>query len=145
MTTELLPSPVARRPFMRHRTDIQTRFGDTDALGHVNNASFAAYAELGRLEFVHHLFDESVGTIILASLYLDFRRQVKFREPVHLETWVAKIGTSSVTLRQVIYASNERAADVRSVVVYFDYQANRARALPPEIRATLEPWVENEA
>ena len=130
---------------MRHRTDIQTRFGDTDALGHVNNASFAAYAELGRLEFVHHLFDQSVGTIILASLYLDFRRQVKFREPVHLETWVSKIGTSSVTLRQVIYASNERAADVRSVVVYFDYQANRPRELPPEIRATLEPWVESEA
>jgi acyl-CoA thioester hydrolase len=129
----------------RHRTDIQTRFGDTDALGHVNNASFAAYAELGRLEFVHHLFDESVGTIILASLYLDFRRQVKFREPVHVETWVSRIGTSSVTLRQVIYASGERAADVQSVVVYFDYRANKARELPAEIRATLEPWVEQEA
>ena len=129
----------------RHRTDIQTRFGDTDALGHVNNASFAAYAELGRLEFVHRLFHQSVGTIILASLYLDFRRQVKFREPVYVETWVAKIGTSSVTLRQVIYASGERAADVRSVVVYFDYPASRARELPPEIRATLEPWVEGEA
>ena len=34
-----------------HRTDIQVRFGDTDALGHVNNASFAAYAELARLDF----------------------------------------------------------------------------------------------
>ena len=33
-----------------HRTDIQMRFGDTDALGHVNNASYASYAEVARLE-----------------------------------------------------------------------------------------------
>jgi acyl-CoA thioester hydrolase len=126
----------------RHRTDIQTRFGDTDALGHVNNASFASYAEVARLDFVHHLFNRSVGTIILASLHLDFRRQVKYREPIHVETWVAKLGTSSVTLQQIIYASGERAADVRSVIVYFDYHTNRPQPLPDDIRATLAPFIE---
>jgi acyl-CoA thioester hydrolase len=126
----------------RHRTDIQPRFSDTDALGHVNNQSFAAYAELGRLDFVNHLFDRSVGTIILASLYLDFRRQVRFPEPLHIETWVAKLGSSSITLQQIIYASGERAADVKSVVVYFDYATAKPRELTAEIRTTLAPYVD---
>jgi acyl-CoA thioester hydrolase len=126
----------------RHRTDIQPRFSDTDALGHVNNQSFAAYAELGRLDFVNHLFDRSVGTIILASLHLDFRRQVRFPEPLHVETWVAKLGTSSVTLQQIIYASGERAADVKSVIVYFDYLTGKPRELTAEIRTTLAPYVD---
>ena len=128
----------------RHRTDIQPRFADTDALGHIHNQSFAAYAELGRLDFVDHLFDRSVGTIILASLHLDFRRQVRFREAMHVETWVARVGTSSITLQQAIYASGERAADARSVVVYFDYAEGKPRALTPEIRTTLAPFIEAE-
>jgi acyl-CoA thioester hydrolase len=128
----------------RHRTDIQPRFSDSDALGHINNQSFAAYAELGRLDFVQHLFDRSVGTIILASLYIDFRRQVKFPEPMHVSTWVSKVGTSSITIQQIIYASGERAADVKSVVVYFDYETGKPQPMTPEIRTTLAPYVEAE-
>jgi acyl-CoA thioester hydrolase len=82
-----------------HRTDIQVRFGDTDALGHVNNASFASFAELARLDFLTR-FGGSVRSLILASLYIDFRRQVAFTDEVYVETVVEKLGTSSVTLAQ---------------------------------------------
>lgn len=124
-----------------HRTDIQVRFGDTDALGHVNNASFAAYAELARLDFLRR-FGGSVRSLILASLYIDFRRQVKFTEEVHVDTAVEKIGTSSVTLAQTIFADGARAADVRSTVVYFDYSNSKARPLTDEMRAALVPFLQ---
>ena len=124
-----------------HRTDIQVRFGDTDALGHVNNASFAAYAELARLDFLQR-FGGSVRSLILASLYIDFRRQVEFTEPVYVETVVEKIGTSSVTLRQTIFAAGERAADSRSTVVYFDYANKKSRPLTDEMRAAVAPFCE---
>src|SRR5438270_1775889 len=93
-----------------HRTEIQVRFGDTDALGHVNNASFAAYAETARLDFLRCL-GKSVRSLILASLYVDYRRQVTFGEPVHVDTVVDRIGNSSITLSQTIFAADERAAD----------------------------------
>jgi len=124
-----------------HRTDIQVRFGDTDALGHVNNASFSAYAELARLDFLGR-FGGSVRSLILASLYIDFRRQVKFTDEVHVDTVVEKIGTSSVTLAQRIFASGERAADVRSTVVYFDYSNSKSRPLTDEMRAAVAPFLE---
>ncbi len=124
-----------------HRTDVQTRFGDTDALGHVNNASFAAYAELARLDFLTRL-GRAVTSLILASLHLDFRKQVRFRDTVHVETTVARVGRSSVTLTQTIFANGERAADVTSVVVYFDYTAGTPRPLTDDMREALQPFVD---
>jgi len=122
-----------------HRTDVQVRFGDTDALGHINNASFAAYAETARLDFLRCL-GKSVRSLILASLYVDFRRQVAFGERVHVETVVERIGTSSITLQQTVFADDQRAADIRSVVVYFDYPNKKSRALTDEMRAALAPF-----
>ena len=46
-----------------HRTDIQLRWSDTDALGHLNNTSYASFAELGRLDFLKRNF-EAVGGVI---------------------------------------------------------------------------------
>jgi acyl-CoA thioester hydrolase len=123
-----------------HRTDIQTRFGDTDALGHVNNASFASYAELGRLDFLAKL-GGSVRSLILASLYIDFRRQVNLGDRLHIESWVSKLGRSSMTIEQAIYANAEKAADVSSVVVHFDYATNKSKELTEEIRALLDAYV----
>jgi len=125
-----------------HRTDIQVRFGDTDALGHINNASFASYAELGRLDFLGQL-GGSVRSLILATLYIDFRRQVKLGERVHVETFVTKLGRTSITLGQTIFANDERAAEVSSVVVYFDYAANRAMELTQDVRDVLSPYLQS--
>jgi acyl-CoA thioester hydrolase len=126
-----------------HRTDVQMRFGDTDALGHVNNASYATYAELARLDFLQ-VFGTSVRSLILASLYVDFRRQVNLGDRVHVESSVKKLGNSSVTLKQTIYANDVVAADVTSVVVHFEYSTQRAKPLSLEMRTSLEPYVSSQ-
>jgi acyl-CoA thioester hydrolase len=123
-----------------HRTNIQVRFADSDALGHINNASFATYAEMARLEFLSTL-GESVQRMILANLAIDFRRQVLVTDPVRVDSWVEKLGTSSMAIAHTIFAKDERAADVKSVVVYFDYAASKAMPLTPEMRAGLAPYL----
>jgi acyl-CoA thioester hydrolase len=120
-----------------HRTPIQIRFGDTDALGHVNNARFASYAELGRLDFLRTL-GVNVRSLILANLSIDFRRQVAFDDTVAVESWVESVGRSSFRVTQVVLAQGERAADVGSVIVHYDYDEGRSRPIPDEMRATLE-------
>src|SRR5215210_7654850 len=127
-------------PATTYRTDIQMRFGDTDALGHVNNASYASYAEVARLDFLRCL-GRSVRSLILANLYIDFRRQVCFEEILHVETCVERIGRSSITLAQTIFAGDQPAADVRSVVVHFDYANATSRELTAEMRNQLAPFV----
>lgn len=123
---------------MIHRTDLQMRFSDTDALGHVNNVAFTAYAETGRVDFLMRL-GKSVTSLILASVTIDYRRQVSFGESLRIDTWVEALGTSSITLGQTIWANEERAADVRSVAVHFNYKTGKSMRLTDEIRKELEP------
>ena len=119
-----------------HSVDIQVRFGDSDALGHLNNVAFAAYAEIGRLDFLGE-FPEFVKSLILAHLTIDFRRQVTLNQEVTVETAVESVGKSSVHLRQWIQADGDVAAEIGSVVVFFNYATQRTEELPDDIRASL--------
>ena len=125
---------------MVHRTELQMRFSDTDALGHVNNIAFVSYAETGRVDFLKRL-GHSVTSLILAHVAIDYRRQIGFGEALHIDTWVETLGKSSITLGQTIWANDERAADVKSVAVHFDYAAGKPMELTAEIRAVLEPMI----
>jgi acyl-CoA thioester hydrolase len=120
--------------------DIQVRFADTDALGHVNNASFATWAEVARLRVFAEL-GELVRTWILASLHIDYRRQVDFTDHVRVETSIERIGTTSITVAQTVFANDERAADVKSVIVQFDYATSKPLPLSRALRAVLERFV----
>lgn len=123
-----------------HRTEIQLRFNDTDALGHLNNTSYALYAEQGRVDFLDTFRSEGVY-LILAHISLDFLRQVRFRDAVYVLTRVAKVGRTSLTLDQEVYANDELAARVRSVVVMFDYAAQRPVPISAAVRVQLEPYL----
>jgi acyl-CoA thioester hydrolase len=122
-----------------HRLPIQLRFVDTDALGHVNNASFAKFVELARIDLMVGAGLRR-GTLILARLTLDFRRQVYFGDAVEVTTEVVRTGRTSVTLRHLVMAENEVAAEATSVVVHFDYQAQRPQPLTPAIRERLQAF-----
>ena len=131
------PSAPAERA---HRTEIQLRYNDTDALGHLNNTSYALYAEQGRVDFLDRFRAEAVY-LILAHISLDFLQQVRFRDAVYVLTRVAKVGRTSLTLDQEIYANDVLAAQVRSVVVMFDYGAQQPVPISGAVRAQLEPYL----
>jgi acyl-CoA thioester hydrolase len=130
---------VTDRPSV-HRTDIQIRFGDTDMFGHVNNAAFASYAELGRLRFLDEL-GYPPGGLILARIELDFRQQLRFGDAAELETVVGRIGTTSLTLAQRLVSGDRVACDIGSVVVFFDYERNSAIPVPETLRPVLARYL----
>lgn len=115
---------------------IQLRFGDTDKLGHINNAAYASYAEVGRLEFLRALGIEA-PTLILARLVIDFRRQVVLGDECSITTQVVRVGNSSIVLAQTLLANGEVAADFEAVLVWFDYRSQRPARVPDAARAAL--------
>lgn len=122
---------------------VQMRFGDTDALGHVNNASFAAYTELARLDFARCL-GAAVSSLILANLTIDYRRQLSWGESVRVDTWLERLGRTSFTLGQSVFGDDVLTADVKSVVVYFDFAEGKPRELTPEMREKLAAYSRTE-
>ena len=115
---------------------IQLRFGDTDKLGHINNAAYASYAEVGRLEFLRSLGIEA-PSLILARLAIDFRRQVVLDDECFITTRVVRVGNSSIVLEQTLTANGEVAADFEAVIVWFDYQQQRPARVPNPVRSAL--------
>ena len=57
-------------------TDIQVRFRDIDAMGHVNNAVYATYVEQARTEYFEEILEEGLDAVstVLASLELSYER-----------------------------------------------------------------------
>jgi len=124
----------------KHLTDIQVRFSDTDLIGHLNNASYATYAETARLEFFNAL-KINLSKMILANLSIDFRYQAKFDQPMVVETGVLAIGNSSIKLYQKMFSNHKLAAEVTSVVVCFDYEENQPITVTDAMREVLESYI----
>lgn len=80
------------------KTEIQLRYGDLDTLGHVNNAVYLTYFELGRVLFFRKYlenFDAANVKFVIARAELDFRKSITMDDAVTLETWLESVGNTS--------------------------------------------------
>lgn len=121
-----------------HATTV--RFGDTDAMGHVNNAKFATYLEDARVGFFRAT---TAGTVSLAGLILarteiDFVRPILFGVgPVETTVWVEHVGTKSFRLGNTMRHDGEVVGRATAVLVAYDYAAGTSRPLGDEERGLL--------
>jgi acyl-CoA thioester hydrolase len=117
------------------------RFCDTDQNGHVNNTTFAALAESGRVA----LFRTGLGVrsgatyFVVARLAIDFRAELRYPGRVSTGTWITTLGRSSLTLRQAILSEDrELAALTEAVCVRMETATRRPTPFAGETRERAE-------
>ena len=96
------------------------RYADTDRQGHVNNAMFNTFLETGRVELLYHpdlQLLSAGGSFVIASLQLQFEREVNWPGTVDIGTGVMKIGSSSLRLYQKLYQHGKSVASAETVIV----------------------------
>ncbi len=124
------------------KKEVQIRFGDIDRLGHVNNAVYAQFFDIGRVEFLQHYmpglrFDGR--TLVLVHLETDFIRPVFEHDRIAVETFLEKIGGKSVTMMQEIRDdAGVLRARCRSVLSTLDMAQGGSFPMPEDWRAMLE-------
>lgn len=128
-------------PVIAHDT---IRYGDTDKLGHVNNAVFSTFLETGRTRML--LGPESVAApqgmgFALVRLVLDYRAEIHWPGTVEIGTRVLGIGRSSFTLAQAVFQNGACVATAETVLVLFDLAARRAAPLPEATRELLAGYL----
>jgi acyl-CoA thioester hydrolase len=120
-----------------HQVDVRWR--DVDALGHVNHAVFLTYLEEGRDAFFAQTL-ASDPIYVVVRLEVDLRAEVRYpdrRVTVRIE--VERLGTTSLTTRETIITSaNEVVAEARVVTVRWDSGQRKPVPFSGAERARLE-------
>jgi acyl-CoA thioester hydrolase len=124
-------------PLGRYRVDL--RWGDMDALGHVNQAVYHELLEEARTALLRTLPTPEKGAFVLARVELNYRREVPLSHRfVDVTLRVEAIGRASVTVsQQILRSDGELAADGQSVLVAWDAERRRSRPLSEQELAVL--------
>ena len=125
-----------------HEKQIEIRWRDQDAYGHVNNAVYLTYLEEVRDEWLERALGDSGDAwgYVTARVAIDFRRELtQDDEAIVARLWLTRIGTSSVTTREeIVTVGGELAAEAEAVLVARDTETGRSRPLSGDERAALE-------
>jgi len=125
------------RAMFEHQVDVRWR--DVDALGHVNHAVFLTYLEEGRDAFFAQTLT-SDPIYVVVRLEVDLRAEVRYpdrRVTVRIE--VERLGTTSLTTREtIITPANEVVAEARVVTVRWDSGQRKPVPFSEAERARLE-------
>jgi acyl-CoA thioester hydrolase len=123
----------------------RVRFGDLDAMRHLNNVVFLRYFETARIAYIRELVpahdpahpeNDDFG-VIFAECHIDYRSPVHFDEDVEIRCSVADVRRSSFRLAFEMRVGERLAAEGYGVLVGFDYAAQRAKPLPDLLRERL--------
>jgi acyl-CoA thioester hydrolase len=120
-------------------TDIQVRFRDIDAMGHVNNAVYATYVEQARTEYFEEILEEGLDAVstVLASLELSYERPILLGQSVTITIAVPELGRSSLPMEYEIFADGKRAATAQSVQVFLDPETDEPYPIPDRFRERI--------
>ena len=126
----------AEHPFKRS-TQVQLRFNDIDALGHVNNSVYFQFFDLAKTEYFAGLevnadINWCRPSIVIANVNCAFIEPTVFQEPVEVLTQCARLGNKSLTLLQHLVNRDTRAlkATCATVMVNLDPATNQPAPLP---------------
>jgi acyl-CoA thioester hydrolase len=145
VTGQPLDPTLRRADGFTHWTPVMLRFRDLDLLGHVNNVNLAGWLEDGRVGMelpVQPLTADYAGpVIVLVDLRIQFLAEVRPGSEVRVGTRVQRIGNSSVTIGQAVFADGECAAVAEAVEVLIDAETRRPTAWPDAFRSLFNRYV----
>jgi acyl-CoA thioester hydrolase len=133
--------PEAKRQV--HQMTMPIRWGDMDAMGHVNNTVYFRYLEVIRIAWCDSIGcrpdPRGEGPVII-NAFCNFHRQLEYPGEVLARQFVAEVGRTSydtyVTLERTdrpgeVYASGG------AKTVWTDFQAQQSRPIPDWLRKIL--------
>jgi len=123
-----------------HRMTIPVRWGDLDAMGHVNNTIYFRYFETLRIDWLARQGSaptaDGIGPL-MANGFCNFRRQVEYPCDLLARHFVGRLGTTSVDTYFTLCtaeAPDQVCADGGATLVWVDFPRQRPVPLPQWLR-----------
>ena len=122
---------------------IEVRWGDMDALDHVNNTVYFRYLEQARISWFGGLgiplVERGCGPVIVRAV-CDFLKPITYPATVAIPIYLDKVGRSSFTVAHDIHDAGDPAvifAKGEVVVVWIDYAKGKSTPLPQRVLNAL--------
>lgn len=130
---------------LTHEMVIPIRWGDMDAMGHVNNTIYFRYFEIARLDWIYRVGAAAApgagqGPVIV-NAFCNFLRQLEFPGDVLVRHYVTNPGRSSFDTYLTLERTDEPGvvyAEGGAKTVWSDYAAKKSAPMPDWFRALLE-------
>eukprot|EP01064_Diplonema_japonicum_P014517 TRINITY_DN2219_c1_g1_i1.p1 TRINITY_DN2219_c1_g1~~TRINITY_DN2219_c1_g1_i1.p1 ORF type:complete len:173 (+),score=30.01 TRINITY_DN2219_c1_g1_i1:58-576(+) len=143
--TDELPSP--------HIHELEVRWGDMDAYGHVNNSQYLVYMESSRVLMVDKIFDEaglpkmsagSPGSFapIVGSINIKYIRPVGYPATLTIYDSVSDVTENSmfINTKGVNKKTGETCFVSTCKVVFLDYTTGKRAAISDTFREVLRKY-----
>ncbi len=119
------------------------RWGDMDAMGHVNNILYFQYMESARVGFFERLGWQSRdmgagrGGPVIVSQTFNYRKQLHYPADIEVGITCRELRRRSFVLGYGVFrsATEDLIGDGSTVLVWMDYARGKAVEIPPEVRA----------
>lgn len=128
---------------LTHTMTMPIRWGDMDAMGHVNNTVYFRYMEVIRIEWMHRIGaapnPQGQGPVIV-NAFCNFIRQLEYPGEVLAKHYIANPGRSSFDTFITLERSDQPGltyAEGGALTVWTDFQAQKSMPLPDWLRALL--------
>lgn len=121
-----------------------TRWGDSDAMGHINNVLYARYYESARTSYFSQLLDMTFASkmpvgVILADMKIAYLQQLHHPAEMTIGARISRLGGSSLHFDAAVFVEgNDKAISTsRATLVWFDYAKNQTLKIPQDIRQLI--------
>ena len=123
-------------------TDIQIRFGDIDALRHVNNVSIVQYYDLGLSHYMNNLGISNVFSgdgMAKVHIEMNFFDSIEMYDKIEVRTNVSKVGNRSITFSQTIVDkdSGKMKSDCLTIVAGFNLDSRQSVAISEDWKMAI--------
>ena len=124
---------------------LPVRWGDMDAMGHVNNTSYFRFMEIVRIDWMRSLGEQLDGNtvegMVIINAFCTFHRQFEYPATVLARMYVSDPGRTSFESWTTMTKVEEPGAVYASggaTIVWADYSRQKSVPLPERIRRLVE-------
>lgn len=127
-----------------HTMVANIRWGDMDAMGHVNNTIYFRYMEMARLDWFFGMglpADPKGEGPVIVNAFCNFIRQLEFPGDVLVRTYVGEMGRTSFDTYHELLRTDDPdtvCASGGATVVWVDFPKQKSIPMSEAARALIE-------
>lgn len=138
--TDKKSSIIGHVDSFKYKTSIEMRFADLDMMGHVNNAVYFTYMEIGRTKYWKHAinWDWKITGVVIGQASIDYIAPIFLEDKINMYVRTSRIGSTSFDLEYLIVKNVDgkeiTCSKGKTVCVAYDYSTRKPSPIPEKER-----------